>query len=116
MKKTQSYARLEIHPYDAVLHFTTTRKAFSRTHAKYIKSEYSPKNSKGVCSASDSGGHISVGVFDGSCATLAHELAHCAFKVLEKSGVPTVEFTSEAFCYLLSNLMERCLPFLGQPR
>jgi hypothetical protein len=45
-------------------------------------------------------------VFDGTIATLAHELAHVTFFILSHVGVEIEEDgCNETFCYLLTHLM-----------
>lgn len=52
-----------------------------------------------------------VGVFDGRKTTLVHELAHCAFAVMDHVGIPVApDCRNEAYCYLLDTLFEKLEP------
>lgn len=57
-----------------------------------------------------------VGVFDGSTSTLAHEIAHACFFILEDVGIEITQGGSnEAFCYLLQDLLINFTPDLKVP-
>lgn len=58
-----------------------------------------------------------MGVFDGSAATLAHELAHACFFICRDVGIPThAGDANEAFCYLLGYLMTEQMPHLRRKK
>jgi hypothetical protein len=48
---------------------------------------------------------MTIGVFDGSRATMAHECAHAAFYTLDRVGIDARLSDGEAFCYLLGWFM-----------
>jgi hypothetical protein len=57
-----------------------------------------------------------IGVFDGSIGTLAHELGHVCFYIVDSVGVKIEDGgTNETFCYLLGHLMRAALPHFGAP-
>lgn len=105
---------VEIRPYGARLHFTTDPQAFLAERAKHTDQPLD----LGIAAGCSSDFHEAmlhvVGVFDGSVTTLAHELAHVCIKVLGSVGIPIEQRTSEAFCYLLEDLMAECLPLIPQ--
>lgn len=49
-----------------------------------------------------------LGIFDGSAATLVHELAHVVIDCFEDIGLPITHDASEAFCYLQAGLFGAC--------
>lgn len=99
---------IQIDPYDVTLYFITSRKAYAKTRAKFLKGKINLKDCVGMSSHFNNGNVQLVGVFDGKPCTLAHEVAHMCFKVLEECGIPTDHLTSEAFCYLMSSVVSKC--------
>jgi hypothetical protein len=102
MKRVSSFT---VHPYSAILYFTTSRKAFDKVRKKYVKGKCHIQNSAGVCGGYKDNTIILVGVFDGTINTLTHEVGHAVIKILGSRGVPIDDNNSEAFCYLLGHLV-----------
>lgn len=103
--------RFDIEPYDAVLYLATTEKAFKKKRAEYTDKPIDLTNTLGMTSRYHEGSTNLVGIFEGGgIPTLTHELTHVAINVLESRGIPINEDTCEVMCYLMSNLMFKCLP------
>ena len=103
--------RIDIKPYNGILYYTTSREEFLKKR-KDFKDEliYDIEDCDGMASDDKNNVHL-VGVFDGSITTLVHELSHVTIKVLEHVGVPITSECSEAYCYLISNLMEELIGY-----
>lgn len=110
MQKAKNIVRFTVHPYGAVLYFASTRKAFKKLRAHYVKDGRSLKGSLGACTDFEGGRVVLVGVFDGSIDTLTHEVAHGMIKILDVCGVPIDDHNSEAFCYLLGHWVGKLAP------
>ena len=102
---------LEIRPYGHTLFFTCDKEAFLTKRSAYTEIPFDLEGTTGCSSDFGAITHV-MGVFDGKTETLAHEVAHVCIKVLEYSGVPITRESSEAFCYLLSDLLEKLTPHL----
>lgn len=99
--------RIEVHPYDAVLYLTRSRKAYLKKRAEYTDRPLCLKDTSGMTSSFNHCNVFVIGVFDGRQSTLTHELTHLAIGLLEDRQVPITHATSEVMCYLLSNLIDR---------
>lgn len=58
-----------------------------------------------------------IGVYDGTAVTLAHELIHACFFVMEDVGIETpAGEPNEAFAYLHTHLMSELEKYVKQPK
>lgn len=99
---------IDIAPYPCRMEFTEDRAIFTKHRTMYTSEPLDVSTIGGCASDFEDGAVHIVGVFDGSHATLAHELAHVVIKVLARVNIPVRPDTSEAFCYLLDHLFDKC--------
>lgn len=103
--------RVSLRPYFGKLILAETREEYDRLCKRIFKQEN--------CLTDDKAGQMSFGadsndiltylVYADDNAILAHELSHVIFHLFETAGIDPSDSGGEAFCYLLSTLMEDCL-------
>lgn len=111
--------KVDIRPYGAELHFTYDREEFLAKRAEFTDEVLAPArfiDADGISSDYHNGMTHVVGCFGGRIDTLAHELSHVCIKVLGAVNVPINPATSEAFCYLLGDLVSQCLKHMMEHR
>lgn len=102
--------KIEIPIYGGTIHYTTSRKAFSKACEKAGEDvEFDDYHGITVVLANEKGRLYLVGAFDKHPATIAHEIAHVCFAVLGYVGVDARDSMGEAFCYLHTHLMREAL-------
>jgi hypothetical protein len=111
-KSAKHITRMDANPFGATLYFVTSRAAFLDLRAKYHADKIDAEDAAGLSSNCENGRVQIIGVFDKSLSTLAHEAGHAIFNILEYAGVPTDKRTSEVFCHMLSDFMDRCIPLM----
>lgn len=91
--------KLTIQPYGVPMKLVTKRAQWP------VKGELD--GCLGMCGIH--GGILYVGVFDGSYATLVHELFHAVMNVFEYVGIDPIAANSEPGAYLMDYLFTMCV-------
>lgn len=102
---------LTLRPYPGTLLVCETRKEFKREYRKLFGDNnhgLTPSN-KGRMAGRYCKKRVTYLVWASSPAVMAHEVAHVLFSVFDTAGIPTNGVNDEAFCYMLSTLVEEAL-------
>jgi succinate dehydrogenase/fumarate reductase flavoprotein subunit len=99
--------QLSLRPYTGKLYLAESKKEYAKLHKRLFKSEEVLSVAQagrfaGGCGKDDMWTYL---VWASSSATLAHELSHVIFHVLERHGIDPRHDTGEVFCYMLSMLL-----------
>lgn len=57
--------------------------------------------------------HVFVGVFNGSSATLVHELTHVLMRLFECIGIPLSPDSNETAAYFMAHVYQECIEALN---
>lgn len=107
--------KLNCHPYPTTVWFTLDYEAFiKKYHAISTNTDRPGPDFNGCCYSSDNYSMAIVGVFDGSLATVVHELAHATIAICTNVGIPITDNNSESFCYLLDSLFKQASSYIDK--
>lgn len=101
-------AQMVIPIYSGTLYYTDSLKKFNSI-CKKVGSGTLDSSSVGATlkvDADDGAVGYLIGVFDKDDSTLAHEVCHLTFMVLDRAGIDPRDSDNEAFCYLMGWLFD----------